>query len=169
MLPGKIHIKGESDHHHMFFYGHKSSMVVTSNWELYALRCLRSLEKNTIAMNCEKITEKQEGKFNHIKLGKDHNLLGVFEGEEMHFVGTNKGYIYRFNRKTKLLTEAIKFGSKTDVFKEITFKDYGSEVIVSLLTESKKIYMGKISLYNEFTAGQITDNALTKYEDKKSS
>lgn len=168
-LPGKIHIKDESDNHKMFFYGHKSSIVVTSKWELYFLRCMRSLEKDAIAMKCEKITSVVDKKFSTKALGKDHNLLGDFEGQEMHFVATNKGYIYRYNRKTKLITEAIKFGGSTEKFLEVTYKDYGNVVIVAMLTDDKKIYMGKIGLYNEFVSGSITDKPLTKYEDKKSS
>jgi len=169
LLPGKVYIKGESGNHNMFFYGYRSSCVVTSTWDLYFLRCLRTLEKNFIAMSCEKITSKDETGFGKIALGKDHNLLGDFEGQEMHFAATNKGYIYRYNRKTKKITEAIKFGSKTDKFLEVTFKDYGNLVLVAMLTDNNKIYMGKMGLYNELTSGYITDKPLIKYDGKKSS
>jgi hypothetical protein len=169
MLPGKIHIKGESEDHHMFFYGHKSSVVVTSNWHLYFLRCLRNLEKGAIGMNCEKITDVDDkGVHGFWNLGKDHNLIGDFEGQEMHFVGTTQGKIFRYNRNTKKISEAISFGGSETKFIEVTFKDYGNSLIVAMLTDKKQVYIGRLNLFND-GSGDIKDGKITKYEGRKSS
>lgn len=169
MLPGKIHINGESLNHRMFFYGHRSSVVVTSNWHLFFLRCLRKLEKGVIAMSCDKITTQDDkGKFSFWDLGKDHNLIGDFEAQEMHFVGTSRGKVFRYNRNTKKISEAISFGGKESKFIEVTFKDYGNVLIVAMLSEKGEIYIGKMNLFND-VSGDIKNGKITKYDGRKSS
>lgn len=54
----------------------------------------------------------------------------------MHFAATNKGHVYRYNRKTKEITLAFKVGSSADKFIEVTFKHYGNLVLVALLTDT---------------------------------
>lgn len=166
MLPGKIIIENEPSNYNMFFYNHRSSIVVTSTWKLFFIRCFRQLEKDVLALKCEKITSKDAAGYSSVDLGAGHNILNNFESEHMHYVVTNQGFIYRYNRKTKEITLASTFAKKK--FIEVAFKEHANHLIIAGLSEDKKIYFQKVNLFNEFDSGQIIE-PMEKYVDKKSS
>jgi hypothetical protein len=163
LLPGRITVEGEDNSNHkMFFYGHRSSVLVTGKSQLFFLKCLRNLETGVISVKCKKISPSEN-------LGEEHNIIGVFEGADMHLVATNKGHIYRYDRKDKEITKAYSAGGNSIVMLEAAWKEYGTHVIVAFLSNNKEIYLASVSLFNKQEAGPITSTPMTKYEGKKSS